>query len=193
MSEASSKKMKFSIFSLCTCAFFAALVCVCTLLYIPLPIGYFNLGDIALLVSVWFAGPVWGTVAAALGSALADIISGYVVYAPATLVIKALMALCAYFVAFGLKKMARNFVLDAVVQVIAAVCAELVMVGGYLFYEAIILGLGAGAFVSIAGNALQGACGVVGGVTLILTLKRTGIKEKLLRSVGREKNKKNKV
>ncbi len=189
MSNELNKKKKIGIFNLCTCAFFAALVCVCTLLYIPLPIGYFNLGDIALLVSVWFAGPVWGTVAAAFGSALADIISSYVIYAPATLIIKAMMALCAYFVALGLKKLARNFVLDGVVQVIAAVCAELIMVGGYLFYEAIILGLGAGAFVSVAGNALQGACGVVGGVTLILTLKRTGIKEKLLGAVRREKNK----
>ena len=59
---------------------------------IPSPMGgYFNLGDCGVLLSAWLLGPAWGAAAAGLGSALSDLL-GYPLYAPATLVIKALMA-----------------------------------------------------------------------------------------------------
>ena len=75
-------------------AMFAALTCVATMIiHIPSPIGgYFNLGDCMVLLSAFVLGPVWGTAAGGIGSALADVICGYFVYAPGTLVIKALMA-----------------------------------------------------------------------------------------------------
>lgn len=76
-------------------AMFAALTCVATMIiHIPSPIGgYFNLGDCMVLLSAFVLGPVWGTAAGGIGSALADVICGYFIYAPGTLVIKALMAL----------------------------------------------------------------------------------------------------
>ena len=78
-------------------AMFAALTCVATMIiHIPSPIGgYFNLGDCMVLLSAFVLGPVWGTAAGGIGSALADVICGYFVYAPGTLVIKALMGLLA--------------------------------------------------------------------------------------------------
>ena len=78
-------------------AMFAALTCVATMIiHIPSPIGgYFNLGDCMVLLSAFVLGPVWGTAAGGIGSALADVICGYFIYAPGTLVIKALMALAA--------------------------------------------------------------------------------------------------
>ena len=54
---------------ICFGALFAAIICVCTLISIPLPIGYFNLGDAAVLLSAWTLGPLYGVVAAAIGSA----------------------------------------------------------------------------------------------------------------------------
>ena len=74
-------------------AMFAALTCVATMIiHIPSPIGgYFNLGDCMVLLSAFVLGPVWGTAAGGIGSALADVICGYFIYAPGTLVIKALM------------------------------------------------------------------------------------------------------
>ena len=74
-------------------AMFAALTCVATMIiHIPSPIGgYFNLGDCMVLLSAFVLGPVWGTAAGGIGSALADVICGYFVYAPGTLVIKALV------------------------------------------------------------------------------------------------------
>ena len=65
-------------------AMFAALTCVATMIiHIPSPIGgYFNLGDCMVLLSAFVLGPVWGTAAGGIGSALADVICGYFIYAP---------------------------------------------------------------------------------------------------------------
>ena len=80
-------------------ALIAALTCVATMIIkIPSPLeGYLNLGDCVVLLAGWTLSPIYGFLAAGLGSALADMFSGYVVYAPATLIIKDIMALLAYF------------------------------------------------------------------------------------------------
>ncbi len=80
-------------------AMLAALVCVATMIVkIPSPLkGYLNLGDCVVLLSGWILSPVYGFLAAGIGSALADLFSGYVTYAPATFLIKGIMALIAYF------------------------------------------------------------------------------------------------
>ena len=79
-------------------AMFAAVITVATIvIQIPSPMnGYVNMGDLFVLLSAWMLGPVYGTAAAAIGSALADIITSYAYYAPGTFVIKGLMALAAY-------------------------------------------------------------------------------------------------
>ena len=76
-------------------ALFASLCCIGTvLIVVPLPAsGYFNAGDIFVLLSAWCLGPLFGSVASAVGSALADIVSGFAIYAPATFLIKGLPAL----------------------------------------------------------------------------------------------------
>ena len=47
---------------------------------VPLVLGYINLGDAFVLLSVFILGPVYGTIAAGVGSALADLF-GYITYA----------------------------------------------------------------------------------------------------------------
>lgn len=47
--------------------------------------GYVNLGDCAVLMSAWVLGPLYGGAAAGIGSALADLLSGYAHYVPAPL------------------------------------------------------------------------------------------------------------
>ena len=78
-------------------ALLAALTCVTTMIItVPSPLkGYLNLGDSVVLLSGWLLSPAYGFLAAGLGSAMADIFSGYVIYAPATFVIKGLMAFVA--------------------------------------------------------------------------------------------------
>ena len=65
-------------------AMFAALCCVATMIIkIPSPLkGYINLGDCVVLLSGWMLSPAYAFLAAGIGSALADLFSGYLVYAP---------------------------------------------------------------------------------------------------------------
>lgn len=123
---------------------FAALCFVATVIVkIPQPSGgYFNLGDAFVLLSGWFLGPAYGAVAAGLGCALADLALDGAIYAPATLVIKAAMAVLAYFIAKLFKKFIKKEKFDVLPRILSALAAEAVMVGGYFFYEAVCLGLG---------------------------------------------------
>lgn len=146
-------------------AMFASMVCVCTLcVQIPSPMnGYINLGDVLVLVSAFLLGSRYGALAAGLGSALADLFSGYALYAPGTLVIKAATALLAAILA---EKSSRR--LPATLRrVLAALAGEAVMVLGYLLYSWFFLAHGAAAIASIPGNILQGAVGVL--LSVILT------------------------
>lgn len=61
-----------------------ALTCVLTMaVRIPSPTkGYLNLGDCAVLFSGWLLGPIYGTVAGGVGSALADLLAGYPIIFP---------------------------------------------------------------------------------------------------------------
>ena len=144
-------------------AMFAALCCVATMIIkIPSPLkGYLNLGDCIVLLSGFMLSPVYGFLAAGLGSALADIFSGYIVYAPATFIIKCVMALIAY---YGFKMLEKK-VGTTPSRIISAIVAEIVMVLGYFVFEGFMYGFIPSA-VNIPANAVQGVAGIIIGVIL---------------------------
>ncbi|MBQ8577222.1 MAG: ECF transporter S component [Clostridia bacterium] len=155
---------------LCKTAVVAALVCAGTFLSVPLPIGYFNLGDIFVLCGAWCLGPLWGAAAGGIGAMLADILMGYASYAPATLIIKAGIAAVAYAVYTALnKKNSAERNLPA--RILSALCGEAVMVGGYFVFEAVFMGYGTGALASVPGNCLQAAAGIIGGCVIAEALR----------------------
>ena len=148
----------------------AALVCVATMLIkVPSPLkGYVNLGDCVVLLSGWILSPVYAFLTAGIGSALADIFAGYIVYAPATFLIKGLMALiCALAVKFIKKK-------PLAVQIASGIIAEIVMVAGYYIFEGFMYGFVASA-VNIPANAVQGVFGIVLGVILVKIFEKSDI------------------
>lgn len=153
-----------------------ALICVFTLL-VRIPTvskGYLNLGDCAVLFCGWLLGPLWGTAAAGLGSALADLLAGYPIYIPGTLVIKSVMGLTvALFVKYNSKKQPHRFNLSFAA---GSVAAELIMVAGYYIYEALIIGIGFGpALAGVTGNVIQAAAGVLGAYFLVAILGKNDI------------------
>ncbi len=152
-------------------ALFAALAyCATLIIHIPSPIGgYLNLGDCIVLLAGWLLGPAYGAAAAGLGSALADLTLGYTSYIPGTFVIKALMAVVAYYAA---KAVPGKTVVKSVVS---GVLAEVVMVGGYFCFEATILGNGLGAAVGIASNLMQALAGIVCAVLIKLILDKKNL------------------
>ena len=158
-----------------TAALIAALTCVATMIIkIPSPLkGYLNLGDCMVLVAGWFLSPAYGFLAAGLGSALADIFSGYMIYAPATFAIKGIMALVAY---FGGKLFRKNFG-NLTSRIISGAVAELLMILGYFMFEGVMYGFIPSA-VNIPANGVQGVVGLILGIVLM------GIIEKCKLSQG---------
>ena len=142
----------------------AALCCVATMLIkIPSPLGgYLNAGDCVVLVSGFVFSPAYAFVAAALGSALADVFSGYVIYAPATFVIKGIMALIALYVFRALS----NKKSKTVSRIAGGVLAEIFMVLGYFVFEGVFLYGFIPSAVNIVPNMLQGVVGIVLGLVL---------------------------
>ena len=152
--------MKFSTKKLVMAAMLATLCCVATLVIkVPTQNGYLNLGDCVVLISGFLLSPTYGFLAAGLGSALADLFSGYVIYAPVTFFIKGAMALVAHYGSRLLpKKMPK--------RVLGGLAAEVLMVLGYYVFEGFLYGFGT-ASVNIPANAIQGLAGLVLGLTLV--------------------------
>ena len=150
----------------------AALCCVATMIIkIPSPLkGYLNLGDCVVLLSGWLLSPTYGFLAAGIGSALADVFSGYAVYAPATFLIKGIMAIIAYFSFKGM----GNKIGKTTSRLVGGVFAELEMVLGYFIFEGFMYGFAPSA-VNIPANAMQGLAGIIIGLVLIKTFEKTKI------------------
>ncbi len=83
--------------SLAVTALMAAFTCIATMsIRIPTPtLGYIHPGDCLVLLCGVILGPVAGFLAAGIGSMFADILSGYIIYAIPTLIIKGVTALIA--------------------------------------------------------------------------------------------------
>ena len=144
-----------------TAAMFAAICCVLTMT-VRVPTfgtnGYVNIGDMSVLLGAWLLGGMYGALAGGIGSAMADLLSGYTHYVPATFLIKFLMALAAWFLFSRLADKVNR----TVSLLISAAAAELIMMTGYFLYQSTILGYGLAAFSSVPGNITQGiTCSVL--------------------------------
>ena len=151
----------------------AALVCVSTaVVKIPLPLGYVNLGDAFVIAAAFLLSPLYGFLAAGIGSCMADLFLGYAIYAPVTFVIKGAMVL----VVCGVLKLYKLDKRPLSGQILAGFLAELLMVLGYYLFEGILYGFGA-ALASVPFNAVQGAMGLALGLLLVRVLKSDRLRE----------------
>ena len=162
--------MKTKTQKIVTASMLAALCCVATMIIkIPSPLkGYLNLGDCVVLLSGWLLGPAYGFAAAGIGSALADVFSGYVVYAPATFIIKGLMAIIAHFCFKGMhNKLGNTFS-----RIIGGTLAEIEMILGYFVFEGFMYGF-APSVVNIPANAVQSVAGLIIGLILVKIFEKS--------------------
>ena len=148
----------------------AALCCVATMIIkIPSPLkGYLNLGDCVVLLSGWLLTPAYGVLAAGIGSALADVLVGYFVYAPATFLIKGVMALIAYCSFKGMRKGLGG----TPARIIGGTLAEIEMILGYFVFEGCMYGF-APSIVNIPANGVQGIAGLILGLLLVKVFDKT--------------------
>lgn len=157
-----------------TAAMIAAMTTIATMI-IKVPTlgtnGYVNIGDSIVLLAAWLLGNPYGALAAGVGSALADLLSGYPAYIPGTAVIKFLMAFVA---AIVFKTAVKKDVPRVVSYMISSLVAEVIMIAGYFLYESTLLGYGLAAAASIGSNAIQGVTCMILGNALIHVLMRIG-------------------
>ena len=145
----------------------AAIVLLTTLVSIPMPggFGYINLGDVGVLLAGMLLGGGWGALCAGAASALSDVLLGYTVYAPATFVIKGLVALVAGLLFARTQKKIRFAALYP---------AALIVPAGYFFYELLLYGP-ASAIPNILFNTIQCMVGAVVATILGLMLLKTKV------------------
>ncbi len=140
---------------------------------VPATRGYVHLGDCMIFFAVLVLGWKRGAAAAGLGSALADLLGGYAYYAPATLVIKALMAaVVGLFIQKALSKertRARLMLLETVGMALGG----LVMVVGYYLVECVMYGNFVLPLAAVPMNIVQFVVGIIIAGALANALYRT--------------------
>lgn len=148
-------------------ALISALVTVSTMIIqIPIPSGYIHGGDTIIIFAAVFFGPFYGAVAAGIGSMLADILTGYAIWAFPTLIVKTIMA-------FIIGKLAYQgsipiFNLKTYVGIIAGI---LWMVIGYYLLGGLLVDSFEIALASIPFNIIQGIGGMIIFIPIGLALK----------------------
>ena len=86
-------KERFDFKTFVRCGMLTALACVLTMVpQIPTGTGgYVHFGDSIIYVASAFLGPICGAVVGAVGHSLADILTGHIIFALPTFIIKGLM------------------------------------------------------------------------------------------------------
>lgn len=160
---------------------FAALVTVGTMIIqVPMPPkGYIHIGDSIVYLAGILLGPVYGFLAAAFGSFLADVFSGYLIYAIPTFMIKGLDALAVGLVYRSLSKHTEKWSLKTLYFGIAVAVGAIIMVGGYYIYESALYGY-KGALAGIPGNFVQAIGGGVLTLPVLFALEKGGYSFKKL-------------
>ena len=118
------------------------------------------------LLGAYLLGPVYGAEAVGVGPALADLLGGYGIYVPATLVIKALMGLTAAVLYQALHK--KGWAL-----IVCGVVAEAIMVVGYALFDGFLAGNLAVGLTGIPSNLVQAAFGLAASTLLALALRKS--------------------
>lgn len=132
---------------LCLAAVMAAVIFVFTqFFHIPSHTGYTHIGD----AFVYLAGALlpwpYAMAAGAVGAALADMLGGYAMWAPASILIKALTALC--FTSRQGKILCRR-------NLFALIPALILCAGGYYGYEVLLTGNTVAPLAGIPGYVIQ--------------------------------------
>lgn len=163
-----------------------AVTAVFTLL-IRIPIaptrGYINLGDVAIYFTAFTFGPVTAVITAGLGTAIADLLSGYAQWAPISLFIHGLQGFFAgLIVRRSIIRMqeryeknetenpsGNRYKISFPVILLAGLVGLIIMAGFYFLAGAALVGFGAAA-IEIPGNIIQCVVGTVGGFLLTKTV-----------------------
>lgn len=153
-----------------------ALVFVATVfLNIKLPItangGLIHLGTAMLFLASILFGPKKGAIAGAVGMAIFDLMAGWVLWAPFTLVTRGLQGYLVGKLAWSKDRQGNSFA----VNLLATLLSVPIMLVGYYLCEWILYGNAITPFASIPGNLVQNAVGIAISLPLSAILKKMNI------------------
>ena len=164
-----------NIKKLCLTALFTAIVCLVTrFIQIPIPLGYFNIGNCVIITFCCLIECPYGIIIGSVGAALADLIS-FPEWTITTLIIKALMTGLFYLIVSVPHKKKYLF------NIIAGTVSMLIPVPGYVLAGSIIYGSFATGLTQTPGLILEYVANVVLFAVLLLAVDKSGIR-KLLRT-----------
>ena len=162
---------------MCISGILTALVFVITAyLHIPTYNGYVHCGDGVIFIAACVLPMPYSIIVGALGAMLADLLTGFAIWAPGSMIIKGLLALL--FTCKSNKILTkRNLVMLLPAALISAV--------GYYLYEALITGSFIASLSGIPGSIIQAVASSILFVVTGLAMDKYNIKKKLLEDYNR--------
>lgn len=156
---------------MCRTAVFTALVFVFTAyLHIPSHTGYTHVGDGFIYLAACLLPAPYAVFAGAVGAGLADLLSGYAIWAPGTVVIKAAAALLFT---------SRRDKLVTARNALMLLPASAICIGGYYLYEALITSNFVAPLAGIPGYITQSALSSALYLLLGFALDKLNLKSRL--------------
>ena len=158
----------------CLSGIFAALIFVITAyLHIPTYNGYVHCGDGLIFIAACLLPMPYSIVVGVLGAMLADLLTGFAIWAPGSMVIKGVLALL--FVCKSNKIITKR-------NLFMLLPAALISAGGYYLYEVLITGSFIASLSGISGSFVQAAASSIVYVAIGIALDKHDIKKKVLES-----------
>ncbi len=154
---------------MCLAGIFTAVVFVFTAyLHIPSHTGYTHVGDGFIYLAACLLPLPYAVFVGAAGALLADCFTGFVIWAPGSVIIKAAAVL--FFSRKSKKIVSRR-------NVLALLPASAVCIGGYYLYESLITGNFAAPLAGIPGYITQSVLSCILFVALGLAMDKLNIKQ----------------
>ncbi len=157
---------------MCISGIFSALVFVITAyLHIPTYNGYVHCGDGIIFIAACILPTSYSIVVGVLGAMLADLLTGFAIWAPGSMIIKGLLALL-----FTCKSKSiitkRNLIMLFPAALISAV--------GYCLYEALITGNFIASLSGIPASLVQAIASSIVYVAIGVAMDKYDVKKKML-------------
>jgi len=153
----------------------AVVVVFTSIVRVPTPVvkGYISLCDVVICFSAYLFGPWAAAISGGLGTAFADLLGGYAVWAPFSLVIHGLQGLLMGLIAYPRKKIKTEVLSEASLMrmLVAGLAGIVVMVGGYYLVGGVFYGFEP-ALVEIPLNLIQSSVGVILGIVVSKTVSK---------------------
>ena len=144
-----------------------ALVAVFTLLpRVPIPAtgGYANLSSVAITFTGLVFGPFVGAIAGGVGTAIADLLGGFLPFAPLSLLAHGLEGFLIGWLGYRQHSVSR--------MLLAWFIGSLAMMATYFVGESLFFTGPAAALAEVPFNAFQAALGAIVGIPLVLAVRR---------------------